>query len=357
MSDLPAAAGTGPPEPGAPRPAEVALLASVFVVAACGLLYELVAAALASWLLGDSVLQFSTIIGAYLFAMGIGSYLSRFVDRALVATFLRVELLVGVIGGTLPALLFVLHNLLEVTPATSGPFRLLLYALVLLVGALVGLEIPLVMRILKAQFRHRWQLSQLVSQVLTFDYLGALAVAVAFPLVLLPQLGAIRTGTVFGLLNVAVAAWAMWLFRRQLVQLRGHVLACAAAAGTLLAVALGADRLTSWAEARFYGERIVHAASSPYQRIVVTAGPGGQLRLFLNGNLQFDSRDEHRYHEALVHPAMAAHGAPRRVAILGGGDGLALREVLRYPSVEQVWLVDLDAAITQLFAREPRLRA
>ncbi|MFO0445086.1 MAG: polyamine aminopropyltransferase [Betaproteobacteria bacterium] len=357
MSDLPAAAGTGPPEPGAPRPAEVALLASVFVVAACGLLYELVAAALASWLLGDSVLQFSTIIGAYLFAMGIGSYLSRFVERALVATFLRVELLVGVIGGTLPALLFVMHNLLEVTPATSGPFRLLLYGLVLLVGTLVGLEIPLVMRILKAQFRHRWQLSQLVSQVLTFDYLGALAVAVAFPLVLLPQLGAIRTGTVFGLLNVAVAAWAMWLFRRQLVQLRGHVLACTAAAGTLLAVALGADRLTSWAEARFYGERIVHAASSPYQRIVVTAGPGGQLRLFLNGNLQFDSRDEHRYHEALVHPAMAAHGAPRRVAILGGGDGLALREVLRYPSVEQVWLVDLDAAITQLFAREPRLRA
>ena len=221
MSELPAAAGTGPPEPGAARPAEVALLASVFVVAACGLLYELVAAALASWLLGDSVLQFSTIIGAYLFAMGIGSYLSRFVDRALVATFLRVELLVGVIGGTLPALLFVLHNVLEVTPATSGPFRLLLYALVLLVGTLVGLEIPLVMRILKAQFRQRWQLSQLVSQVLTFDYLGALAVAVAFPLVLLPQLGAIRTGTVFGLLNVAVAAWAMWLFRRQLVQLRG----------------------------------------------------------------------------------------------------------------------------------------
>ena len=342
-----------------PRPGELALLASVFVIAACGLLYELVAGALASWLLGDSVLQFSTIIGAYLFAMGIGSFLSRFVERQLVSTFLRVELLVGLVGGTLPAVLFIAHNLLHTVPGASGPFRVLLYALVLLVGTFVGLEIPLVMRILKARFRQRWRLSELVSQVLTFDYLGALAVAVAFPLVLLPQLGAIRTGVVFGLLNAAVAAWALWLFRGELRHVRAHALACAGVIALLVSVGLGADRLTTWAEDRFYGERIVHAASSPYQRVVVTAGAagdGGQVRLFLNGNLQFDSRDEYRYHEALVHPAMAAHGAPRRVAILGGGDGLALREVLRYPSVEQVWLVDLDAAVTDLFAREPRLR-
>ena len=352
------ASGSGGDASG-PRPGELALLASVFVIAACGLLYELVAGALASWLLGDSVLQFSTIIGAYLFAMGIGSFLSRFVERQLVSTFLRVELLVGLVGGTLPALLFVAHNLLHTVPGASGPFRVLLYALVLLVGTFVGLEIPLVMRILKARFRQRWRLSELVSQVLTFDYLGALAVAVAFPLVLLPQLGAIRTGVVFGLLNAAVAAWALWLFRGELRHVRAHALACAGVIALLVSVGLGADRLTTWAEDRFYGERIVHAASSPYQRVVVTAGAAGdarQVRLFLNGNLQFDSRDEYRYHEALVHPAMAAHGAPRRVAILGGGDGLALREVLRYPSVEQVWLVDLDAAITDLFAREPRLR-
>ncbi len=363
MSDHPPGDATGPGGGATgPRPGELALLASVFFIAACGLLYELVAGALASWLLGDSVLQFSTIIGAYLFAMGIGSFLSRFVERQLVATFLRVELLVGLVGGTLPAVLFIAHNLLHTVPGASGPFRVLLYGLVLLVGTFVGLEIPLVMRILKARFRDRWRLSELVSQVLTFDYLGALAVAVAFPLVLLPQLGAIRTGVVFGLLNAAVAAWALWLFRGELRHVRAHVLACVGVIGLLITVGLGADRLTTWAEDRFYGERIVHAASSPYQRIVVTAGAAGhagsagQVRLFLNGNLQFDSRDEYRYHEALVHPAMAAHGAPRRVAILGGGDGLALREVLRYPSVEQVWLVDLDAAVTDLFAREPRLR-
>ena len=352
MSAVPGAAS---PAGARIAPAEVALLASVFVVAACGLLYELAAGTLASWLLGDSVLQFSTIIGVYLFALGIGSYLSRYVERQLIATFLRVELLVGLIGGLMPAALFVAHNLLH-EAASVLAFRVLLYALVLLVGTLVGLEIPLVMRILKSHFRGRWQLSELVSQVLTFDYLGALAVAVTFPLLLLPQLGLIRTGVVFGLMNAAIAAWALWLFRAEVRRVRAHALACAMVVAALCAAALGADRLTTWSEDRFYGERIVYAASSDYQRVVVTASAAGEARLFLNGNLQFDSRDEYRYHESLVHPVMAAHGAPKRVAILGGGDGMALRELLKYPSVEEVTLVELDPRISQLFAREPLLK-
>ncbi|MEF7615085.1 polyamine aminopropyltransferase [Aquincola sp. MAHUQ-54] len=334
-------------------PAELALLASVFVVAACGLVYELAAGALASYLLGDSVLQFSTIIGAYLFAMGIGSWLSRFVERQLIAQFLRIELLVGLVGGLMPAALFVAHSLLPVSALL--PFRTLLYGLVLLVGTLVGLEIPLVMRILKRHFGQRYALKELVSQVLTFDYLGALAVALAFPLLFVPQLGLVRTGLFFGLLNVAVAVWALWLFRGELRQAAAHGLACAAVGGTLALVWAMSDHITTWAEDRFYGEGVVLRASSDYQRIVVTSGPAG-VRLFLNGNLQFHSRDEYRYHEALVHPAMAAHGAPRRVLVVGGGDGLAVREVLKYPTVEQVTLVELDPHITRLFAEQPMLR-
>src|SRR5205085_3245562 len=157
----------------------------------------LAAGALASYLLGDSVLQFSTVIGTYLFAMGVGSWLSRFLERQLVAHFLRIELLVGLVGGLMPAALFALHM---VAPPS---FRFALYLLVLAVGTLVGLEIPLVMRILKRHFRERYALKQLVSQVLTFDYLGALVVALAFPLLLVPQLGLIRTGIVFGLANAA----------------------------------------------------------------------------------------------------------------------------------------------------------
>ena len=326
------------------RPSEVALLASVFVVAACGLLYELAAGALASYLLGDSVLQFSTVIGSYLFAMGVGSWLSRFFERQLPAHFLRIELLVALAGGLLPATLFLAHAYLP------DAFRLLLYSLVFAVGVLVGLEIPLVMRILKREVVFK----DLVSQVLTFDYLGALAVSLAFPLLLVPQLGLIRTGLLFGLMNAAVAFWTLWVFRHELRLLRAHTLACVLTFAVLAAGFAAAEQITTLAEDKFYHDPLVLAASSPYQRIVVTHGRAG-LRLFLNGNLQFAERDEYRYHEALVHPAMAAFGAPRRVAVLGGGDGMAVREILKYPSVQSVTLVELDPHMTGLFAKNEAL--
>jgi len=229
-------------------------------------------------------------------------------------------------------------------------FRALLYGLVLAVGILVGLEIPLVMRILKRNIA----LKDLVSQVLTFDYLGALAVSVAFPLVLVPQLGLVRTGLLFGLMNAAVALWALWLFRHELRRLAAHTVACLVTLGLLFGGFAGAHHITTFAEDKFYQDAIVFAASSPYQRIVVTQGRTGH-RLFLNGNLQFAERDEYRYHEALVHPAMAAHGAARKVAVLGGGDGMAVREVLRHPGVESVTLVELDPTMTRLFSTHETL--
>ena len=345
--DLPSATGRNPAqsdEPAGARPIEVALLASVFVVAACGLLYELAAGALASYVLGDSVLQFSTIIGTYLFAMGVGSWLSRYFERQLPAHFLRIELLVALIGGLLPATLFLANAY------TPGAFRFLLYGMVFLVGTLVGLEIPLVMRILKRNVA----LKDLVSQVLTFDYLGALAVSMAFPLLLVPHLGLIRTGLLFGVMNAAVALWAVWLFRHELRRLKEHLAACVLVLGILLAALAGAEHITSFAEDKFYQDRIVFTTASPYQRIVVTQGRAGH-RLYLNGNLQFAQADEYRYHEALVHPVMAAHGAPKRVAVLGGGDGMAVREILKYPSVESVTLVELDPAMTRIFSENPTL--
>ena len=337
------------PERASPGPVEVALLASVFLVAACGLVYELVGAALASYVLGDSVLQFSTVIGTYLFAMGIGSWLSRHVERQLPAQFLRIELLIALVGGLLPTLLFLANAYLP------GAFRGLLYGLVLLVGALVGLEIPLVMRIL----RHHVQLKDLVSQVLTFDYLGALAVSIAFPLWLVPQLGLARTGLLFGLLNVAVAFWTLWLFRGEIRARAAHTLSAVLVLATLLGAWAMAGRITSASEDRFFQDKVVRAETTPWQRIVVTRGPQGH-RLFLNGNLQFAESDEYRYHEALVHPVMSAYatggGAPRHVAVLGGGDGMAVREILKYPGVERVTLVELDPAMTRLFSTDETLR-
>lgn len=322
-----------------------ALLLSVFVIASCGLAYELIAGALSSYLLGDSVTQFSTVIGTYLFAMGIGSWLSRHVERNLIARFVQVELMVGVLGGFSAAVLFLVFVWL------SAPFKLALYLVVSGIGVLVGLEIPLIMRILKRDL----SLKDLVSQVLTFDYLGALAVSILFPLVLVPHLGLIRSALLFGLLNVLVAIWALWLFRGQATALPG-LRTQAVTAFVVLAVGFAAaGRLTSFAEAQLYADEIVYAETSPYQRLVLTRWKD-DLRLFLNNNLQFSSRDEYRYHEALVHPGLGTLPGARRVLVLGGGDGLALREILKYPQVESVTLVDLDPAMTRLFATAGTLR-
>jgi spermidine synthase len=322
------------------------LVLSVFVVASCGLAYELIAGALASYLLGDSILQFSTIIGCYLFAMGVGAHFSKYVaDDDVLARFVDIELGVGLIGGISAAVLFMTFAW------AAAPFRTMLYVLVFMVGALVGMEVPLVMRALNAR---QTAFNELVSRVLTFDYLGALAVSVLFPLVLAPQLGLVRTGFLFGMLNVAVAIWTISTFRAELAAAGGRMLrACLVLC--LLAFGFGmSDRMVQWGEHGLFGDEIVYSTTTPYQRLVITRWQD-DLRLYINGNLQFSSRDEYRYHEALVHPALQSLPWARSVLILGGGDGLALREVLRYPNVKHVTLVDLDPAMTGAFKTRPEL--
>ena len=169
------------------------LFVTVLVIATCGLIYELIIGALASYLLGDSITQFSTVIGCYLFAMGIGSWLSRFIERGLAQRFVEVELGVALVGGACAPLLFLTFALTDV-------FRVVLYGCVLLIGTLVGLEIPLLLRLLKDELKFK----DLVSQVLTFDYLGALAASISFPLLFVPRLGLVRTSLLFGLLNALV---------------------------------------------------------------------------------------------------------------------------------------------------------
>ena len=324
------------------------LIVSVFIVASCGLAYELIAGALSSYLLGDSVLQFSTIIGCYLFAMGVGAHFSKYVkDEEVLARFVDIELAVGLIGGVSAAMLFMTFSWM------AAPFRTLLYVVVFMIGALVGMEIPLVMRALNAR---QTAFSELVSRVLTFDYLGALAVSLLFPLVLAPHLGLVRTGFLFGMLNIGVALWTIVVFRTELADVSGRLLRASAVMLALVIGFAGSDRLTGWGEHGLFGDEIVYSTSTPYQRLVITKWKD-DLRLYINGNLQFSSRDEYRYHEALVHPVMQVLPWARRVLVLGGGDGLALREILRYPNVEQVTLVDLDPAMTAAFSKRDELVA
>tara|TARA_R110002096_G_scaffold143328_3_gene299168 strand:- start:24596 stop:26113 length:1518 start_codon:yes stop_codon:yes gene_type:complete len=319
---------------------------NVLVVGTCGLVYELIAGTLASYVLGDSVTQFSLIIGLYLSAMGVGAWLSGFLSKNLVRRFLDIELGVGLVGGLSAPLLFMSF-------AYLGWFQVVLYGLVFIIGALVGLELPLLMRILREELDFK----DLVSRVLTFDYLGALLASLLFPIFLVPTLGLMRTSLLFGMLNAGVALWGSFIFADLItggiVFLRTRAILVLV---ILTAAMFNAKALTSFAEEGMFDDAIVYAKTSKYQRIVVTR-TGMGFKLFLNGNLQFSSADEYRYHEALVHPAMSTAVEPKRVLVLGGGDGLAVREIFKYPSVEEVTLVDLDPAMTDLGKELPALTA
>src|SRR5438045_5794480 len=289
------------------------LFLNVLVIGACGLIYELLAGTVASYVIGDSITQFSLIIGIYLSALGVGAWLSRFIDRDLAARFVEIEIAVALVGGLSAPLLFFGFARLQW-------FQLFLFLIVFVIGVLVGLELPILMRILREQLDFK----ELVSRILSFDYIGSLIAAVLFPLFLVPRIGLVRTSIVFGFLNGCVGLYGTFLLapliRRRLAPLRVR----AAVVMLILIVAFfEAKTMTSMAEAELFADEIVSATSSPYQRIGLTRGRSG-FHLFLNGNLQFSSADEYRYHEALVHPALTSAVNPRRVLILGGGDGLAL---------------------------------
>lgn len=325
------------------RPLEFLLLLSVFVIATCGLIYELVAGTLASYLLGDSITQFSTIIGVYLFSMGIGAWFSRFFRKDLLSWFIQLEILVGLIGGISSALLFVLFE-------QVGSFRMVLYLLVGLTGVLVGLELPLLMNILKGRYAFR----DLVSRVFTFDYIGALLASIVFPLLLVPYLGLIRTSCFFGILNVVVAIVVCVKFKKEVKWARYLMIKSFGVIALLVAISVWSNKIMTFSETEAFRDPVIFTRSTPYQRIVITRNKL-ELRLYLNGNLQFSSADEYRYHEALVHPVMRYAPKHKRVLILGGGDGMAAREILKYPDVEHITLVDLDKAMTQLFKQSELL--
>ena len=241
-----------------------AVFLTVFVIAACGLGYELVAGTLASYLLGDSVTQFSTAIGLYLCALGIGAWLCKHVVDRLVERFVDVELAVALLGGTLAAALFLAFG--------SGRwFRPVLYGEILAVGTLVGLEIPLLLRILKDEMEFK----DLVAQVLTFDYVGALAISLAFPLLLVPRLGLLRTAFLLGLLNAFAALWSTYVLEGRLDRPGPLRVRCGVVIVALTAGMAWADQATRHAESRYFEDEILFAKSTPYQRIVVTREPDG----------------------------------------------------------------------------------
>ncbi|MFC1525369.1 polyamine aminopropyltransferase [Candidatus Latescibacterota bacterium] len=327
------------------RLASYLLLAAIFAAAASAIVYELLIGSTSSYFLGDSVEEFSLTIGFFLFAMGLGSWASRLVQEQLLERFIALEMWLGLVGGSSVLVLYAAY-------AYTSQYRYCMILLVVTIGGLIGLELPLLTRIL----RQSGTLRTILANVLSMDYLGSLVAALLFPYLLLPLLGALHTAVVAGLANALVAVSLLLYFWQHLpAGARGRLaLQAGLIVAALVVVGIMSDPFRRRWEDSFYGDRIVHSEQSSYQRIVLTEWQG-DVRLFLDGHLQFSSADEHRYHEALVHPAMSLTSTRQRVLIIGGGDGLSAREVLKYPEVEVVDLVDLDPGVTDLARRDLRL--
>ena len=330
------------------------VLATVFICAACGLVYELALVALGSYLVGNSLQQTAIVVSVVLSSMGLGALLAKPFTRWPIAGFATVELGLGLLGAlSVPALYAGFAWLGWLMPG--------MVVASLVIGALIGAEIPLLMTLV--QRIRAQEAGGAVADLTAADYGGALVGGLAFPFLLLPTLGLLQGVLVVGIVNVA-AGWVTsgWLFGRGLSRTWriGVSVASLAVIGLLAAGAAVADRFEVTARQRLYSDPIVHVDRSEYQEIVLTASPvayseNTDVRLYLDGDLQLSSVDEYRYHEALVHPAMT--GPRSRVLVLGGGDGMAVREVLRYDDVERVRLVDLDPAVVELARADPRLAA
>ncbi|MFI6941357.1 polyamine aminopropyltransferase [Streptomyces sp. NPDC050418] len=353
-----------PTAPGVPAPREAVagarlpvsvrtgrflVLLGVFICAACGLVYELELVALGSYLIGDSVTQVSVVLSVMVFAMGLGSLAAKRLRCRAAAGFGMVEAVLALVGGCSAMALYAGF-------VWGGEARALLVAFSLAIGVLIGAEVPLLMTLI--QRIRRQDAGGAVADLFAADYVGALVGGLAFPFLLLPVFGQLTGALLTGAVNViAGGGLVLWLFRhdlsrrsrRLLVIVNVGVLALLAAAAILV------DDFERAARRAVYGPGVRVAVQTEVQEVVLTGPVGGPLNLYLDGRLRVSGRDEHRYHEALVQPAMAGpHG---RVLILGGGDGLALREVLRHSGVRQVDVVELDAEVVALARRDPALVA
>ena len=321
---------------------QFALLAgSVFIIAACSLIYELLISSLSTYLLGSSVIHYSLTIGLFLFFMGVGAWMAQSVTRHLIPAFVSIEIAIGAVGGVSALLLLFVY-------AKTEFYYPAMIVVVGVIGILVGMELPLLTRILES----RSGLRRGISQVLTFDYIGALLASLLFPFILLPYFGHLLTATVVGLINLLVALIVAWTFRLQLSAWRGRLIGGVAFAVMLLmACVIWLKPAQVMIESALYEDPVIDSRQTTYQKIVLTQR-GQDLRLYLDGNLQFSSIDEYRYHEVLVHLPVAFSRTVERALIIGGGDGLAARELLKYNHIQLIDVVDLDSEVTRLASEQ-----
>jgi len=314
---------------------------SIFCTGITGITAEYIMATLASWCLGDTVTQWTLTISLMLFAMGIGSQLSRTYEKNLFDTFIYIEFTLALLVSASTIAIYTLFGI-------TAHLAFFIYLLAFLIGLLVGLELPLAARINAEHENLKTNLSTMLSR----DYFGALVGGIFFAFVALPHIGLPRSAAIVGTINCAAAlmlgihSFAQLRRRKTFIIFGGVVVAVIITAFTL------GDALVLFSEQRRYRDKIVFSTTTRYQKIVITQFQRHHW-LYLDGNLQFATIDEHRYHEPLVHPAMLLAPQTTAVLLLGGGDGLAAREILRHKNLQKLTVVDIDPQMTALAHHHP----
>lgn len=311
------------------------------MIAICGILYELLISTITSYFQGSSILHFSIVIGLFLSFMGVGSFISKYIQEDLPVWFVRFEIVLSLVGGFSAFLLYFAFSM-------TAYFYGFAFLIIAILGAMIGVEIPILTRIV-SQYDN---IKDALANVLSFDYLGSLIASVAFPLLLLPMLGTMRTAFAIGIVNLGVAVMNTFLFKKELKRFKQFIIGEIVLGVVLIAGFIYSFQINAFYENYLYRDQVMLSEQSKYQNIVVTRW-NKDLRLFINGNLQFSSMDEYRYHEPLVHVPMNLTTHREKVLILGGGDGLAVRELLKYKDIGQIDLVDLDPEITDLGKNHP----
>ncbi len=311
------------------------------MIAICGILYELLISTITSYFQGSSILHFSIVIGLFLSFMGVGSFISKYIQEDLPAWFVRFEIVLSLVGGFSAFLLYFAFSM-------TSYFYGFAFVIIAILGAMIGIEVPILTRIV-SQYEN---VKDALANVLSFDYLGSLIASVAFPLLLLPMLGTMRTAFLIGIINLSVAVLNTYLFKKELKRFKQFLIGELVLGAVLIAGFIYSFQINAFYEGYLYRDEVMLSEQSKYQNIVVTRW-NKDLRLFINGNLQFSSMDEYRYHEPLVHVPMNLTTHREKGLILGGVDGLAVRELLKYEDIGKIDLVDLDPEITDLGKSHP----
>lgn len=334
-----------------PRLLPVLLAFCMFSTGASGLVNEFVLATITTYILGNSIEQFSIVIASMMLMMGISGFVqTRMSDNNLIYKFIGVEVVMAILGGFAPLAIYGAFAYFEYN------FAVVHYFFVLSVGFLIGFEIPIVMRIINQQ---KISLKTNLAIVYAMDYVGAFIGAIIWVYVLLKFYPLTEISFIVAGFNFAIALITVFYFiYTGMIKHRFTTALVMIITSAVLVVGYLNNRdISALFEQRFYDDPIIHKTTTKYQHIVLTENKAlGDIRLYINGNTQFSSLDEKRYHDLLVHPVMSIAKMPEHALILGGGDGLALRELLKYKNLKTITLVDLDPDMIKLASENPHLR-